>query len=318
MDLLVHPRRGLFQLTKCQNCGYSFECKNCTAKLTTYRTTNYSLELVCHQCQSYYSYPIKCPECKSTDVVSKFGGIDDLAETLATKLNKNVVRLDAEKSYEKIQAAITLNEDNPDSIFVTTRVFDPAIPYSKFAKIIFIQAENLLASPDYLVQEETAKALGEIFMQVDEKSEIIFDTNTSDLEFFQNLIKLNQDYPKPESVDFWYTSFLEKELQSRQKFGFPPFVNLLLLTTQEKDLQKSLQKLAATKHYFEKSKLELPGVTWGSPYPAKFLRRKGMFSHHLLVRFPRNYEQYKTLQKIVFGLQELYKLQVRLNPRHLF
>jgi hypothetical protein len=92
-------------------------------------------------------------------VVSKFGGIDDLAETLQTKLNKNVVRLDAEKSFEKIQNAMSLNEENPESIFVTTRVFDPAIPYSRFAKIIFIQAENLLASPDYLVQEEIKKEI---------------------------------------------------------------------------------------------------------------------------------------------------------------
>jgi primosomal protein N' (replication factor Y) len=111
---------------------------------------------------------------------------------------------------------------------------------------------------------------------------------------------------------------MEEELVNRQKYQFPPFNNLLLLTTQEKDYQKSLQKLHATKEYLEKMKSEIPGISWGKVYPARLLRRKGYYSHHLLLKFPKNYSHFPILQKTILGLASLYKLQVRLNPRHTF
>jgi primosomal protein N' len=203
-------------------------------------------------------------------------------------------------------------------IYVSTRLFDPSIFYTDFTQIVFVQAHNLLSSPDYLVQEEIMKSIAEVLLQVDDSTKVIFDTNSSELELFQNLIKLNKDHPEPERVYDWYLKFLDTEAENRRKYGFPPFNNLLLLTTQEKNSTSSKDLLVAVKNYLETIKGKLPEVSWSSPYPARFLKRKNLFSHHLLIRYPKQYEHFNFLKKEIMSLSELHRLQVRLNPRHLF
>jgi len=330
--LLIHARRGLFQLTKCQSCGHTFECENCTAKLTTYRKTYNYLELVCHQCQSYYKYPTKCPKCGKNKVDSKYGGIENLVELLENSLEKEVIRLDLLKDYTKLNQAVkneefkiknmettenSTQQTAEKTIFVTTRIYDPAIPYNFFDKVVFIQAENLLASPDYLVQEEVIKSLGEIFLQLKPEARVIFDTNTPEISFFSDLKELANPDSK-EKLPQWLLSHLQKEKINREKYDFPPFKNLLLLTTQEKTHEMAIKKLQIVYDFLHKSSADFPEITFTSPYVAKFLKRKNLFSYHLLLKFPRNYASYNKLQKTIRGVAELYKLQVRLNPKHLF
>jgi len=277
--------------------------------LTTYRSGKDYLELVCHQCQSYYNYPNICPKCGHQNIISKFGGIDDLAEKIGKDLKQNVIRLDQLNTEAKIKKAI----NTETGAFLTTRVFDPSIDYHQFGKIIFITAENLLASPDYLVFEELIKNLAEIFLQIKPETEIMFDLGTTTHSFFKELQGLSFDQIQP-----WFTKQLQQELVNRQKYGFPPFVNLLLLTTQEKTKQNSLDKIKATRDYFLKIKNQLEGIEIGNIYPARMLKRKGYFSHHLQLKYPKNYANYFEFQKTVLSLAQLYRLQVRLNPRHTF
>ena len=423
--LFVHCRKGMFSLTICQGCGHMWECTNCTAKLTTYEI-GASKQLICNQCQTSYTYPHKCPECGSTDILSKFGGIDELVTILEKDFGKNVIRYD--KDISKCQPVVL------NSVAVSTRVFDPQINYSLFDKIVFLQAENLLASSDYLNQEEVLKALCEVFLA--SLGEIIFDTKTPHLEFFQSLIDINQklqnlenppkldnlnnenlrnsqtletletqnaqnlennnsssqmgnqmeksqiqqnlegleilekntlhstdSYLKRETLQLgrnfsteieteslkenqtqieiqnkmknetnsaqnpnnraeiiynWYNSQLAVESQNRENFRFPPFVNLILVTTQEKSSVDSLETQQSISNYLKTLQKELPEITFGKPYPAKFLKRKNKFSHHILIRYPRQYGQFVRLKTVISWLSDKYKVQVRLNPRHLF
>lgn len=372
--LFIHPRRGLFQLTSCQLCHYRFGCDNCDCNLTTYRTFESNMQLLCHQCQSYYNYPKVCPMCKSTEVSSNFGGVDELIEVLKKDFGKEVIKVESKGLVEYEQ----------NIVYVTTRIFDPSLEYNRFSRIIFVHAENLMASPDYLVNEDVHRSLAELFLQIDETTEVIFDTNNTDLPFFVELAKLNSssqesqtysenfelDYnntspqshqnsatettvlpqidvnhiksspnlppisvnlskneffqsktkttSQPTNIISWYTDFVQEESKNRQKFRFPPFDNLILLTTQEKSKEKSIQKINSARQYLFGYKNELQLITIGSPYQAKFLKRKGMFSHHLLVKFPRQYNQYFQLRDIIKSVASTYNLQARLNPRHLF
>ncbi len=382
--LFVHPRRGLFQLTTCQSCHYKFGCDNCDCNLTTYRTYETNMQLLCHQCQSYYSYPKVCPMCKNTEIGSNFGGVDELIELLIKDFAKTVI---------KINSKIIVDYGS-EYVYVTTRIFDPSLEYNRFGKIIFIQAQNLMASPDYLVNEDVHRSLAELFLQLDKSTEVIFETSNPDLPFFVELAKLNSDTASsqtysesfdtgfdievesnfdtdldkelkveldtkslgqkrelqnsavqsmiksgsvegnenqlktatdstqkekalPNIID-WYTSFVVEESKNRQKFKFPPFDNLVLLTTQEKSKEKSTQKINSTRQYLFGYKNQLKEITIGMPYQAKFLKRKGMFSHHLLIKFPRQYTQYFELRDIIKSVSATYNLQARLNPRHLF
>ena len=490
--LLIHCRRGLFSLTLCQDCGHTWDCFNCSAKLITYESEKVK-RLICHQCQSSYNYPTKCPSCNSRNILSKFGGVEELVRVLQQEFGYSPLRFDSDQT--KIQPV------QSGSVGVSTRLFDPGIDYFRFDQIIFLAAENLFASSDYLTNEEVYKSLAEVFLAARNDSEIIFDTRKTDLEFFRSLTNLaqkldnlkiisvelanfagnitlkkdltnlknenpesqneqqteqndqkNQDLqtileikksgnsdieekipknnnllnkksennstnsicvdhskekvsnstlrnnfltpdlvtknlaqnqPKnsqekiyenflenselkklttnsdstknfendksysnkqkflenekiktenqinlnnlatlnqtrAEIIYYWYNELMSKESDSRQNFRFPPFTNLLLLTTQEQNPSKSLESLAAVSNYLATLQTELPEISFGKPYEAKFLKRKNKFSHHLLVRYPRQYAKFSRLKTIAQWLSDKYKLQIRLNPRHLF
>lgn len=326
--LLVHAKRGLFTITKCGSCNFTWECENCLksgnkkgVNLVAYRTRGSIMELLCHQCQNYYKYPSICPNCKNQQVISQNGGIEDLTEKLESEIGFNVIRLDAigakeQKLYNKNKKK---DEKKPD-IWLTTRVWDPGIDYKSFNKIAFIQAQNLLASPDYLVGEEISKSLAEIFFQIDgTDTEIIFDTNQVENEFFQNIIRLNSQHENPINTWSWYKEFLEKEKRIRTIFEFPPFVNLILLTTHETSFDKAKNKLSPVKSYLEGIKEErFDKIKISSSYPARFLKRKNLFSYHLLIRYPRGYSKFHELKAEIKKIASSNRLQIRHNPRHLF
>ncbi|MEM1312232.1 MAG: hypothetical protein AAGF07_02095 [Patescibacteria group bacterium] len=339
--LFVHCRRGLYQLTKCRDCGHIFECGNCDAKLVTYRQLNRGLELICHQCQTYYRYPNKCPSCGSDQLYSKYGGIEELVEILEreTKLKptrldrtgkihssrhldsqskKNIFILDRQDKNALVSGNIINEIEDNDELFVHTRLYDPSVVYTEFDRIVFVQAENLLSSADYLVAEEIIKSLSEVISQVNETTQLVFDTNSPELEIFQDLVKVHFEHTENISLSQWYLSFLEKEKSNRLKFGFPPFKNLLLVTTQEKSASISLDKLKIVGNYLNSIKSGFPDITWSSPYPAKFLKRRNLYSHHILIRYPNGYKSFSSLRREIAKLRDLYNLQVRLNPRHLF
>jgi primosomal protein N' len=240
-------------------------------------------------------------------VASNFGGVDQLQEILNKEYQLDAQKIDSKSSLDYSAKA-----------YISTRVFDPVIDYTKFKKIIFIQAENLIASPDYLVDEELHKSLAELFLRVGDTTEVIFDTTNPDLEFFQDILKLDFRHQEKSNPIDWYNSFVVKESLKRDKFLFPPFYNLVLITTQEKSKEKSLQKINSARQYLINYKSTFSNLRFSSVYQAKFLKRKGMFSHHILLKFPKQYDKYFELRQIIKSCSSTYNLQVRLNPRHLF
>ncbi|NJK71749.1 MAG: hypothetical protein HC932_05965 [Thermales bacterium] len=271
-----------------------------------------NLELVCHQCQSYYSYPTQCENCGENGISSFIGGIDKLAQEIKTITDVEPTRLDNKRLKPDFS-----KKDHP---FVTTRVYDPAIDYSVMSKVILIAADNLLSSPDYMVQEETVKNLTELIMATTEKTKLIFDTKDLDNEFFTKIINIcNQPNATYKDVLQWYMEFLSIESKIRNKFGFPPYKNLILITSQLKNRQKSIDNINDFKRILDRYRLEkFPEISVSSSYPARFLRRKNHYSYHLLIKYPKQYKDFFNLRNVIKNEASRIGLQVRLNPKNLF
>ena len=302
--LFIHPRRGLFQITQCKKCGHLFECAQCDASLVTYKTWANNMELVCHQCQSYYNYPKTCPECYSRELDSKLGGIDELVNQLQVVFpGQEVLRLDKKST------------DDPNyQLAVTTRLYDPGLEYPAFDRLVFVSAQNLLASPDYLVHEDTVKALTEVLRRTGPSQQVIFDTKAG-ADLFDRLLSLN--LPDQTLADF-FAAFLESENNARRQFLFPPHANLVLLTVQQRKKDTALAQAREMVRALKAQLSEQKEVTLTPPYPARFLRRKNLYSYHILLKYPKNYSRFFELRDIIQTLRDPYSTQVRLNPKHLF
>lgn len=306
--LCIYPRKGLFQVTTCNNCSFSFTCEQCDARLVVYKKGNY-LSHLCHHCQTWYGYPKECPQCHYQEISSFAGGIDKFAEE-ARESEFEVIQLE---QLSKKELKLALSHIESGKLYTTTRIFDPSIPYTSFDRIIIIRAESLLASPDYLVSEETHKQLMDLILHMSSEAELIFDTDKLEGTVYEELLKQKR------GLGGWYTSFLQNESNHRQTFGFPPFENLVLYTTQEKTKEKSWDKIQEVYKQLKQHKQErLTDIEILYPYPARMLKRKGMFSHHCLLKFPKQYSHFAQISKICQEIDSVFRVQVRLNPRHIF
>ncbi len=313
--LIIHPRKGFYRLTVCSNCKYIFSCDNCSSNLIAYKNSNKKLDLLCHHCQSYYSYPDKCPECGKNNILSKQGGIDNLEEILSKNIGFKIVNLS--KNNINTKNISFLEGTFQKIIYLTTRIFDPSFEYKQYQKIIFINSQNLLVSPDYLTVEEVYKSLMDLFINVNDECQIYFDGANVDINILKYISTIETQYQN--NIYNWYQNFLNLELINRQKFGFYPAKNLLLLTSHQKSSTKSVEILRKVNQNLLETKISsLKDLEISDIYPAKILKRKNFYSYHLLIKFPKNYINYKELYYIINRLQKLYHFQVRLNPRHLF
>ena len=247
------------------------------------------MELVDHTTQKTYSYPKGCPKCDNINIVSQLPGVEELKEKIKT--------LDASVKFE-----------------VSNRVFDPAIDYTSFDKIVFIQAENLTASMDYLVSEDIVSSLVKVMSSCTPANEIIFDTRSSELWIFDDIKRLSLGEI---TLDELYNNFLKKEAASRERFGFPPYKNIILVTSHNKKNADSY-KLSKTVYEELKTRLkDIEEIELYPPYPAKMLKRVNMYSYHFIIKYPKKYTGYSKLRDEINSVGTSYGVQIRLNPRNL-
>jgi primosomal protein N' (replication factor Y) (superfamily II helicase) len=319
--LLIHCRRGSFQLTWCKNCRYKWECDHCSANLVSYRESKFSnlMYLLCHQCQSTYTYPKTCPKCQTlAEIESNYGGVEELEVQLKQQFkNTEIIRLDEIKlkDWEKdIDHKGEIFNNNSRQIFLTTRIFDPMIDYTVFQKIIFLQADFLQASTDFAVAEEVNKQLAELFIQaMNSETEVIFESalDSEENEFFKSLSQIKDPIE-------WFKAEIVNESSSRQMFKFPPFCNLILVTASEKTEKQANEKLTSLIGYLDTLKSDFQEVTYSKPYKAKFIKRKGLYSCHVLIKYPRAYSKFLDYKAKIAPYIANLRLQARINPRNTF
>jgi primosomal protein N' (replication factor Y) (superfamily II helicase) len=288
--LIISLPKGLFRLTLCKDCNYRFCCDNCSTNLVTFADSksNNNRNLFCNECQSTYNYPKICPKCGSNNISSLFGGRQNLEELI----NTNSLKIE-EKNLK---------------IDLSNRIFDPQLDYKQYDKIIITHLENLFLGIDYTSLEDGAKSLVELLLNINPKTQICFDLHLQD----QTLL---DDIDNPIS---WYQKLLINEQKNRQLYNFPPFYNLILISATEKKSTLAYDKLKACylelQHFIKVNNLD--EVFLQQPYPAKILKRKGMYTYHLLLNFPKNYSNISILQSKIKELKQHYYLQIRVNPKH--
>ena len=278
--LIISLPRGLYRLTKCKICKHTFKCENCDNNLTTIKVGTRNM-LVCSECQTQYEYPTTCPKCSSPEIESMFGGRDYLEDQL---------------------------EKNELDVEVSNRIFDPLLDYTSYNRIIITHAENLFLGIDYQSIEEAAKSLTELLVNINPDTQVVFDQKEgiSILDGIEDPIK-------------WFNDILEKEKLNRERFAFPPAVNLILISASDKNHSQAQAKLNVVRKELLALQIELPELGKPSyPYEAKMLRRRGFYTMHMFIKYPKNYSNVTLLNIEVAELKSRYRLIVRLNPRHIF
>ncbi|OFN01355.1 primosomal protein N' [Neisseria sp. HMSC055F11] len=214
MSLVYLNRRGFAPALFCGDCGHTFGCPNCSAKMVLHQRAR---QLRCHHCDHREPIPFKCPDCGNQDLTAVGHGTQRVEETLRAFLPKAiVVRVDRDSTAHKNDWADLYRRiaDNEIDILVGTQMLAKGHDFVRLNLVIVLNADGSLYSADFRAPERLFAELMQVSGRAgraDKPGKVLIQTQLPEHPVFA-AVKA-QDY----------TVFAENELNERQMFAMPPF-----------------------------------------------------------------------------------------------
>ncbi|WP_455028619.1 primosomal protein N' [Neisseria sp.] len=214
MSLVYLNRRGFAPALFCGDCGHTFGCPNCSAKMVFHQRAR---QLRCHHCDHREPIPFKCPDCGNQDLTAVGHGTQRVEETLRAFLPKAaVVRVDRDSTAHKNDWADLYRRiaDNEIDILVGTQMLAKGHDFARLNLVIVLNADGSLYSADFRAPERLFAELMQVSGRAgraDKPGKVLIQTQLPEHPVFA-AVKA-QDY----------AVFAENELNERQMFAMPPF-----------------------------------------------------------------------------------------------
>ena len=214
MSLVYLNRRGFAPALFCGDCGHTFGCPNCSAKMVLHQRAR---QLRCHHCDHREPIPYKCPDCGNQDLTAVGHGTQRVEETLRAFLPKAaVVRVDRDSTAHKNGWADLYRRiaDNEIDILVGTQMLAKGHDFARLNLVIVLNADGSLYSADFRAPERLFAELMQVSGRAgraDKPGRVLIQTQLPEHPVFA-AVKA-QDY----------AVFAENELNERQMFAMPPF-----------------------------------------------------------------------------------------------
>ena len=214
ISLVYLNRRGFAPALFCGDCGHTFGCPNCSAKMVLHQRAR---QLRCHHCDHREPIPFKCPDCGNQDLTAVGHGTQRVEETLRAFLPKAaVVRVDRDSTAHKNDWADLYRRiaDNEIDILVGTQMLAKGHDFARLNLVIVLNADGSLYSADFRAPERLFAELMQVSGRAgraDKPGKVLIQTQLPEHPVFA-AVKA-QDY----------AVFAENELKERQMFAMPPF-----------------------------------------------------------------------------------------------
>ena len=214
MSLVYLNRRGFAPALFCGDCGHTFGCPNCSAKMVLHQRAR---QLRCHHCDHREPIPFKCPDCGNQDLTAVGHGTQRVEETLRAFLPKAaIVRVDRDSTAHKNDWADLYRRiaDNEIDILVGTQMLAKGHDFARLNLVIVLNADGSLYSADFRAPERLFAELMQVSGRAgraDKPGKVLIQTQLPEHPVFA-AVKA-QDY----------AVFAENELNERQMFAMPPF-----------------------------------------------------------------------------------------------
>ena len=214
MSLVYLNRRGFAPALFCGDCGHTFGCPNCSAKMVLHQRAR---QLRCHHCDHREPIPFKCPDCGNQDLTAVGHGTQRVEETLRAFLPKAaVVRVDRDSTAHKNDWVDLYRRiaDNEIDILVGTQMLAKGHDFARLNLVIVLNADGSLYSADFRAPERLFAELMQVSGRAgraDKPGKVLIQTQLPEHPVFA-AVKA-QDY----------AVFAENELNERQMFAMPPF-----------------------------------------------------------------------------------------------
>jgi len=224
--ILFQNRRGYSPILECQTCGWTAQCRHCDVSLTFHKHTN---RLRCHYCGYQEQVPAVCPACESGKVTLLGFGTEKIEDELKLFLPKaRIGRLDLDTAGTKNNLIAILNdfEEKRIDILVGTQMVTKGLDFDNVGIVGVLGADQLVRFPDFRAGERAYQLLTQVAGRAGRKHK-------------QGLVLVqawNPAHPVLQEVQRGdFPGFLQRELNERREFGYPPFNRLIHIRLQHKD-----------------------------------------------------------------------------------
>ncbi|MXP42761.1 primosomal protein N' [Altererythrobacter soli] len=283
-SLLFLNRRGYAPLTLCRNCGFRFQCPNCSAWLVEHRL---SRRLACHHCGHQTEPPALCPECGEPECLVACGpGVERIADEVAEVLPEARVAVatsDTLNSPEKAAEFVAKAEEQLIDVIVGTQLVTKGFHFPELTLVGVVDADLGLEGGDLRAAERTYQQIAQVSGRAGRGSkpgEVLIQTRHPEAPVIAALAAGDRE------------AFYEAETEGRRHAGAPPFgrwAAIIVSSEDEAEAREAANRIGATRP-------QLDDVMILGPAPAPMALLRGRYRYRLLLNARRSAEVQKVIR----------------------
>lgn len=278
--ILFINRRGANKLVTCGECGYIYECPNCSSSLTYHSVGD---RLICHYCGHTHRVDRACPACGGT---LNFVGTG--TQKVVEELNElfpdvPVLRMDTD-SVAPVGSHRALFEKfrvQKIPILVGTQMVTKGLNFENVTLVGVLYADQSLYSSDYRAGERTFSLVTQVIGRsgrFEKPGRAVIQTFTPE----------NQVIRQAAAQD--YDSFYETELSLRRVTGAPPFSDMYVLTATGEDESAVLRCCMDVRSELLRLIQNIPGAKVMGPAPLPVARVNKSWRYRVTMCCPESRE----------------------------
>jgi primosomal protein N' (replication factor Y) len=298
-SLLFLNRRGYAPLTLCRNCGYRFQCPNCTAWLVEHR---FSKRLACHHCGHETPVPEACPDCGTGDCLVACGpGVERIADEVAEILPEArtaLVTSDTMNTPAAIGEFVAMAENKAIDVIIGTQLVTKGYHFPDLTLVGVVDADLGLEGGDLRAGERTYQQIAQVAGRAgrgEKPGEVLIQTRHPEAAVIAALANGDRD------------AFYAAETEARRDAGAPPFGRWAAIIVSSEDQAEALSAARA----IGGTAPNLPDMLVLGPAPAPLSLLRGRHRFRLLINARRSAELQKTLREWLDPLE--FPRGVRVN-----
>jgi primosomal protein N' (replication factor Y) len=297
--ILFMNRRGFSNFLMCSACRWVARCAEDDIVLTVHRRRGGREETVaeeqelalfpkalardqaslkCHYCGERHSYPTRCPECGSEELIAFGSGTQRIEEGIARLFPQaRILRMDQDTITTRQVFLKAWQEmvSGEAQIILGTQMIAKGLHLERVTLVGVILADIGMFIPDFRAEERVFSLLMQVAGRAgrERPGEVIFQTYMPD----HPAIRLAAAHD--------YEGFFRSEMERRRRLRFPPVEKLTALTISDNDLERSVREARQLAVILRRRGHQLSNAsTVLGPQSAPVSRLAGRFRQRILLR----------------------------------
>ncbi len=297
--LVFLNRRGYAAMVLCRTCGYTECCENCSIRLTYHQERNL---LVCHYCGFSRKAPRICPQCGKQYIHYHGDGTEKVQEELEALFPGAAIdRLDRDTTRRKggFDAILGRFRRSETDILIGTQMISKGHDFPGVTLVGVISGDQSLGRPDFRAVERTFQLLTQVSGRAgrgEKAGEVVIQTFNPGHYGIQSA--LDQDFEL----------FARKELLTRRRFSFPPYValaNLIIKGRNAGTVSDRAGELARILRLLVREDFADYGIRVFGPAPSALEKLEGDFRYQVIVKSVDRMQLHALVEKAFVRIKDL-------------